>query len=82
MQTIEGRNYARGIRLHKQSFCALLKWRLQNIYPTDEQLEEYIGNLRLETTEENLHKLMQLKSFEKFCSELLKVGDGTQARMI
>ena len=77
MQKIEGRHYAGGIRLHKQSFRALLKWRLQNIYPTDEQLEEYIGNLPLEMTAENLDKLMQLKSFKKFCSELLKVGDGT-----
>ena len=38
MQKIEGRHYAGGIRLQKKSLRALLKWRLQNIYPTDEQL--------------------------------------------
>ena len=50
MQSIEGRHYARGIRLHKQSFCALIRWRLQKKSPNDEDLIACIGNLRIETT--------------------------------
>ena len=43
-QAIEGRHYARSVRLHKQSFCALLRWKILNSKPTDDDLIENIGN--------------------------------------
>jgi len=81
-QAIQGKHYARGIRLHKQSFCAFIRWRLKSITPNEESLKRYIENLRVETNEENLSTLIKLESYQLFYQELLKVGNGTQARMV
>jgi len=81
-QAIQGKHYARGIRLHKQSFCAFIRWRLKSITPNEESLKRYIENLRVETNEENLSTLIKLESYQLFYQELLQVGNGTQARMV
>ena len=81
-QVIQGKHYARGIQLHKQSFCALIRWRLKSITPNKESLKRCIANLRVETNEENLSKLFKLELYEVFCQDLLKVGDRIQARMV
>ena len=82
-QAIEGRNYDRGIRLHKQTFCALVRWRLKSIAPNDEELKNSIGKLRAETNGKNLSTLMELESFKVLCKDLLCVpGEGTQSKMM
>ena len=79
-QAIEGRHYARGIRLHKQSLCALLRFRILQNQPNDE-LMKYIVSLRLKITSENLERLLENDCYKTYCKELLQVGDGTQAKM-
>ena len=81
-QSIEGKHYARGTRMHKQSFCALLKCKLQENQPMEDYLIERIAALRLETTTETLENLIQLDIFKNYYEALLKVGGGIQARMI
>ena len=82
MQSIEGNHYARGIRMHKQSFCVLLKCKLQENPPMEDYLIEEIAALCLKTTAEALENLIQLDIFKSYCEALLKVGRGAQARMI
>ena len=48
----------------------------------EDYLIEGIAALRLETTTETLENLIQLDIFKNYCEALLKVGGGTQARMI
>ena len=43
---------------------------------------EGIAALPLETTTETLENLIQLDIFKHHCESLLKVGGGTQSRMI
>ena len=73
-QSIEGNHYARGIRMQKQSFCALLKCILQENQPMEDYLIERIAALRLETTTETLENLIQLDIFKNYYEALLKVG--------
>ena len=71
MQSIEGKHFARGIRMHKQSFCYFVN-----------HLIEGIEALRLKTTTETLENLIQLDIFKSYFEALLKLGRGTQAKMV
>ena len=82
IQAVEGKHYARGLRLHKQSFCALIKWRLKSVFPTAESLKKAFGNLRIKPNNENLTALMNLTTYREFCMDIINVGQGTQARMV
>ena len=73
-QAIQGKHYVRGIRLHKQSFYALIRWRFKSISPNKESLKQCCANLRVKTNEKNLSELLQLESYEVFCQDVLKVG--------
>ena len=58
MQSIEGKHFARGIRMHKQSFCALLKCKLLENPLMEDYLIEGIAALCLETTTETFENLI------------------------
>ena len=64
--------------MHKQSFYALLKCNP----PMKDYLIEGIADLCLKTTTETLKILIRLNIFKNYCEALLKVGGGTQDRMI
>ena len=70
-QAIEGRHYYRGICLHKQSFNALLRNKIERKLPKDENMKQLIPNLRYNTNPENLESLVKLDSFKTYCSDLL-----------
>ena len=63
--------------MHKQSFCALLKCKLQENPPMEDYLIEGAAALCLKTTTETLENLIQLDIFKSYCEALLKVGRGT-----
>ena len=81
-QAIEGKHYARGIRLHKQSFCVLMRWKILQNRPLDVELIESIANLRLETTANNLEALIEMESSQLYCINMCSTKDGTQCRMM
>ena len=60
----------------------LLKCKLQENPLMEDYSNEGIAALRLETTTETLENLIQLDIFKHHCEALLKVGGGTQSRMI
>lgn len=70
------KHHARVIRLHKKSFCTLIK--LKNITPNEGSMKRCIVNLDVET----LSKLFKLESYEVVCQDLLKVGFEAQAKMV
>ena len=81
-QAIEGRHCARGIRLHKQSFCALMRWKILQNRPLDVELIVSIANLRLETTANTLEALIEMESSQLYCINMCSTKDGTQCRMM
>ena len=66
-QAIEGRHYYRGIKLHKQSFKALLRCKINQHLPVGDTMKKAITNLRKETNSSNLQILLHLDVFQEFC---------------
>ena len=84
VQAIEGKHYFRSLRLHKQSFEALLRYRLNNQVNMDQlgdSFKECISTLRKEPNPENLRSLMEQKEFQVLRKELLATT-GTESLMI
>lgn len=83
-QAHEGRHYARSLRLHKQSFEALLRHRIrsENMHEKlDMEMREVIARLRHNPSAENLDVLLGKPKFKELCSSLMK-AEGTQAAMM
>ena len=83
-QASEGRHYYRSIRLHKQSFEALLRYRIVkhcDISLFNEDFKLALELLRCDPTPENLDRLMGLDMFNLLCDEMLTTS-GTQSKMI
>ena len=84
-QAIEGRDYARSVRLHKQSFEALLRYRIQaeniceNLTPS---VTQALAELRKSTCPTNLKGLTRMVEFRNICAKLLQHSDGTHAKMM
>ena len=53
----------RGIKLHKQSFNALLRIKIEQALPEDDMIKNAVANLRLETNAKNLHHLIIVKTY-------------------
>ena len=81
-KAIEGRHYYRGIKLHKQSFNALMRCKIDRHLPVEESMKKAIANLRLKTNASNLQVLFQLDVFQEFCQGLLVGSSGTQSQMM
>ena len=81
-QAIEGRHYYRGICLHKQSFNALLRNKIERKLPKDENMKQLISNLRYNTNPENPESLVKLDSFKTYCSDLLASEKGTRSQIM
>lgn len=84
-QAFEGRHYARTVRLHKQSFEALLRHRIgsENIESKlDMDMKEVIAKLRHNPNPENLNLPLGLPGFKDTCSLLLQRNTGTNDRRI
>ena len=83
-QAFEGRHYARSVRLHKQSFEALVKNRMREeniVIKLDQDIRNMIAKLRSNPCSENLESLIGLPGFKDLCSSLMK-SEGTQAKMM
>ena len=83
-QAFEGRHYARSVRLHKQSFEALVKNRMREeniVIKLDQDMRNMIAKLRSNPCSENLESLIGLPGFKDLCSSLMK-SEGTQAKMM
>ena len=84
VQALEGRHYARSVRLHKQSFEALLRHRIrvENMHkPLDVEMTEAVARLRHNPSADNLDVLLKRPKFKEFCFSLMK-AEGTQATMM
>ena len=83
-QALEGRHYARSIRLHKQSFEALLRHRIKSediSNKLDQETRQTIAKFRDNLCASNLQSLLVLPKFKDICSSLLK-SEGTQGKMM
>lgn len=83
-QAHEVRHYAQSVRLHKQSFEALLRHRInsENIHEKlDMEITKEIARLRHNPSAENLDVLLGKLRFKELCSSLMK-AEGTQAAMM
>ena len=83
-QAIEGRHYYRSVRLHKQSFEALIRYRMRknNISTNfDLSMKKAIASLRLNPCGESFDSLLHLPGLNDIYS-LLTSAEGTQAKMI
>ena len=80
-QAIEGRHYARSVRLHKQSFEALLRYGIQaeniceNLTPS---VTQALAEIRKSPCPTNL----RMVEFRDICAKLLQHSDGTHAKMM
>ena len=68
--------------LHKQSFNALLRNKIERKLPKDENMKQLISNLRYNTNPENLESLVKLDSFKTYWSDLLASGKGTRSQIM
>ena len=83
-QAYEGHHYARSVRLHKQSFEALLRHRMNSKSvgtKMDANMREVIAKLKNNPNSENLKSLLRLSGFKDICSSLMQ-SEGTQAKMM
>ena len=80
----EGRHYSRSIRLHKQSFEALVRYRIQEETKLDtlsEEMKRALKNLREEPCSTHLNALFLNKDFGVFCRNVLSTK-GTMSEMV
>lgn len=84
-QAIEGRHYFRAIRLHKQSFEALLRLQIRNIGDVSMYSEEFrfsLGKLRCAPSASQLETFMSNPEFQQLANELIISSGGTQSAMM
>ena len=85
VQAVEGRHYFRAIRLHKQSFEALLRLRIKktgDISLFGEEFMRSLEKLRCNPSASHLENFMSNPEFQKLSSELMSSSGGTQSDMI
>ena len=78
-QAFEGLYYARTVRLHKQSFEAILRLRVKSESvgtKLDQNMREAIVKLRNNPCPKNLESLMSLPGFKDIYSSLIQ-SEGT-----
>lgn len=85
VQAVEGRHYFRAIRLHKQSFQALLTYRMKkmgdvSLFGAD--FRHFLELLRCNPTPQHLDRFMSNPEFEKLCTTLMSSTDGTESKMV
>ena len=85
IQAMEGRHYFRAIRLHKQSFEALLRYRMKkmgdvSLFGAD--FRHLLGLLRCRPTPLELDLLMSTPEFESLCTDLLSTTGGSEVEMM
>ena len=83
-QALEHSHYARSVRLHKQSFEALLRHRIKSEDVSDklgQETRQTISKLRDNLCGANLQSLLDLPRFKDICSSPLK-SEGTQGKMM
>ena len=83
-QCAEGRHYSRSIRLHKQSFEALLRFRIHStdlLSTLSSNCKCAIGELRRSPCHENLNRLIEMDEFHDIFSKLLETT-GTQSELM
>ena len=81
---LEGRHYFRTIRLHKQSFEALLRIRITNMGDVslfEAEFRHLLGLLRCSPTPLELDLLMSNPEFVSLCTDLMSSTGGTEAEM-
>ena len=79
----EGRHYFRSIRLHKQSFEALVRFRIDkeiDVNSFSDPMKEAIVNLRENPCASSLDKLMEAQEFVDFTNKIQDFS-GTMAHM-
>ena len=84
VQAVEGRNYFRSIRLHKQSFEALVRYRIQKHLDKTKFLSVFkrgITDFRKDPSPLKLKALMDNPEFQMMCGELLTTR-GTESMMV
>eukprot|EP00794_Sanderia_malayensis_P016352 gene16352-17996_t len=84
VQAMEGRHYHRGVRLHKQSFEALLRYRILKLSVMNDitaELRQRIADLRIKPSSETLAAVIQQPEFKILLVNLLHTT-GTQSKMI
>lgn len=85
VQAVEGGHYFRTIRLHKQSFEALLRYRMKKIGDVSlfgADFRHLLGLLRCSPTPLELDLLMSNPDFERLCTDLMFSTGGTEAEMM
>lgn len=85
IQAIEGRHYFRTIRLHKQSFEALLRFRIKNMGDVSlfgADFRHLLGLLRCSPTHLELDRLLSNPQFERLCTDLMSSAGGTEAEIM
>ena len=83
-QCAEGRHYSRSIRLHKQSYEALMRYRIEEFAlfsAMDEKLRKQIEILRRNISPENLNTVIEMEEFDTIYMKLLETT-GTQSQMM
>ena len=83
-QAMEGRHYHRSIRLHKQAFEALLRYRMKGVLNKGvftPGFKRQIVNLRLVQSTANLKSITNSPEFKQMINNLTDVF-GTQAQMM
>ena len=85
VQAVEGRHYFRAIRLHKQSFEALLRYRLNKMGDVSQFGAEFrhsLEMLRCSPSPKELNLLMSNPEFERLCTDLMSSNSGTECKMM
>ncbi len=81
----EGGHYYRNMRLHKETFCALVQFRVEKITSNyeaiDTQLIEAFQELRLSPNPTNLDNVIENEHFTQIYLAVVKPNDGTESRM-
>ena len=84
-KAMDGRHYHRSVRLHKQSFEALLHFRIKQltkVHVLDNDLKESVAALRVKQSPATLASVLAQPAFQLLFENALSNQTGTQAKMI
>ena len=81
-KAIEGKHCQRAISLHKKVVNALLRIKIEENMPINQDMKDAIANLRLHINSDNLGKLLELSSFKNYCKLLFADTSCTQVFMM
>ena len=85
VQAMEGRHYFRAIRLHKQSFEALLRYRIRNMGDVSlfgEEFRHSVEKLRCNPSASALDVFMSNPEYQKLSSDSMSSSGGTQSDIV